>query len=49
MSPEELVRLFTPQRKINPTTGSAVPKRGASGQMEADFGVPGAVDPYAAL
>ena len=49
MSPEELVAYYTLKRKINPNTGSAVPKRGASGRMEADFGVPGAVDPYEAL
>jgi hypothetical protein len=49
MSPEEILALFTPQRRINPTTGAAVPKRAASGQMEANFGVPGAVDPYEAL
>ena len=49
MSPEEMLALFTPQRRINPNTGAAVPKRGPSGRMEADFGVPGAVDPYEAL
>ena len=49
MTPEELAFLFTPRRRINPETGSALPKRGPSGQMAADFGVPGAVDPYEAL
>ena len=49
MSPEEMLALFTPQRRINPNTGVAVPKRGPSGRMEANFGVPGAVDPYEAL
>jgi hypothetical protein len=48
MTPEELMFLMTPQRRINPTTGSAIPKRGPKG-FEADFSVPGQIDPYAAL
>ena len=48
MSLEELMFLITPQRRINPTTGQAIPKRGPRG-YEADFSVPGQADPYAAL
>lgn len=48
MSLEELMFLITPQRRINPVTDQALPKRGAR-RYEADFSVPGQVDPYAAL